>query len=64
MKKLLKTTRNKKKKHNKIAILSRNKLNCIETKISETLINNEIDHEGFMTIINEERNHRESRKKY
>ena len=64
MKKLLKTTRNKKKKHNKIAILSRNKLNCIETKISEALINNEIDHEGFMTIINEERNHRESRKKY
>ena len=64
MKKLLKTTRNKKKKHNKIVILSRNKLNCIETKISEALINNEIDHEGFMTIINEERNHRESRKKY
>ena len=64
MKKLLKTTRHKKKKHNKIAILSRNKLNCIETKISEALINNEIDHEGFMTIINEERNHRESRKKY
>ena len=64
MKKLLKTTRNKKKKHNKIAVLSRNKLNCIETKISEALINNEIDHEGFMTIINEERNHRESRKKY
>ena len=64
MKKLLKTTRNKKKKHNKIAILARSKLNSIETKISEALINNEIDHEDFMTIINEERNHRESKKKY
>ena len=59
MKKLLKTTRNKKKKHNKITILSRSKLNSIETKISEALINTEIDHEDFMTIINEERNHRE-----
>ena len=32
IKKLLKTTRNKKKKHNKIVILSRNKLNCVEVK--------------------------------
>ena len=42
VKKLLKTTRNKKKKHNKIGILARNKLNSIESKISEALINNEI----------------------
>ena len=36
----LKTTRNKKKKHNKIVILARSKLNSIESKISETLMNN------------------------
>ena len=35
------------------------KLNSIESQISETLINNEISHEDFMTIINEERNYRE-----
>ena len=59
IKKLLKTTRNKKKKHNKIVILARSKLNSIESKISEALINNEISHEDFMTIINEEKKYRE-----
>ena len=50
----VKTTRTKKKKHNKIVMLARSKLNTIESKISEALINNEISHENFMTIINEE----------
>ena len=53
VKKLLKT-RNKKKKYNKIVMLTRNKLNSIESKISEALINNEISYEDFMTVINEE----------
>ena len=56
-KKLLKATRNKKKKHNKTVMLVRS--NSIESKISEALINNQITHEDFMTIINEERNYRE-----
>ena len=43
-----------KKKHNKILILARRKLNSIESKISEALINNEISHEDFLTIISEE----------
>ena len=34
----------KRKKHNKIVILARNKLNSIESKISEAWINNEINH--------------------
>ena len=59
VKKFLKTTRNKKKKHNKIVMLARSKLNSIESKISEALINNEISHEDFMTIINEENKYRE-----
>ena len=59
VKKILKATRNKKKKHNKIVILARSKLNSIESKISEALINNQISHEDFMIIINEERNYRE-----
>ena len=37
----------------------RSKLSSIESKISEALINNEISHEGFMTIINEEKKYRE-----
>ena len=59
VKKKLKTTRNKKKKHSKIVMLPRSKLNSIESKISEALMNNQISHEDFVTIINEERNYRE-----
>ena len=40
-------------------MLARNKLNGIESKISEALINNEISHEDFVTIINEEKKYRE-----
>ena len=60
-KKLLKTTRNKKKKHNRIVMLARSKLNSIESKISEALINNEIKHEDFTTIIDKEKKYRELR---
>ena len=35
-------------------MLARSKLNSIENKISETLINNEINYKDFMTILNEE----------
>ena len=44
IKKLLKTTRNK-KKNKKIVMLARSKSNSIESKISEALTNNEISHE-------------------
>ena len=54
-KEMLKTTRNKKKKNDKIVMLARSKLSNIESKISEALINSEISHEDFMTIINEEK---------
>ena len=59
VKKLLKIRQNKNKKHNKIVMLARSKLNSIESKIYEALINNEISHEDFMILINKERNYRE-----
>ena len=59
VKKLLKTTRDKNKKHNEIIMLARSKLSSIESKVSEALINSEISHEDFMIIINEEKNYRE-----
>ena len=59
VKKLLKSIRNKKTKHNKIIVLARSNLNSTESKISEALINNQISHEDFIAIINEERNYRE-----
>ena len=40
-------------------MLARTKLNSIESKISEALMNNEISHEDFMTILNEKKKYRE-----
>ena len=40
-------------------MLARTKLNSIESKISEALMNNQISHEDFVTIINKEENCRE-----
>ena len=54
VKKVLKTTKNKRKKHNQNVMLARIKLNSIKSKIFEGLINNEISHEDFTIIVNEE----------
>ena len=40
-------------------MLARSKLNSIESKMSEALMNNKNSHEDFLTIINEEKNYRE-----
>ena len=53
VKKLLSTTRNKKKKHDKIFMLAKSKLNSIETLISQAVIDMEICHEEYIAIIKE-----------
>ena len=40
-------------------MLARGKLNSIESKISKALINNEISHEDFLTIIEEDKKYRQ-----
>ena len=56
IKKLLSITRRKKKKkHDKILMLTKTKLNNIETLISQALIDMEISHEEFVTILKEKR---------
>ena len=40
-------------------MLARRKLNSIESKISKALMDNEISHEDFETIINKEKRYRE-----
>ena len=47
------------KKHNKIFMLARSKLNSIKSNISKALMDNDISHEDFETIINEVRKSRE-----
>ena len=51
VKTLLNITRKKKKKHNKIIALARNKLNIIENLISQALIDFEITHESFQKLF-------------
>ena len=53
IKKLLGTTRNKKRKHDKTFMLAKSKLNSIETLISQALNDIEISHEEFVTILKE-----------
>ena len=55
VKKSLNITRKKKKKHDKILMLAKSKLNSIETLISQALTDMEISHEEFITILKEKR---------
>ena len=53
VKKLLDITRKKRKKHDKILMLARSKLNSIDTLISQALIDMDINYEEFITILKE-----------
>ena len=52
-KSLLKVTKKRKKKHNKIIALAKNKSNTIDTLLSSALNDSEISHEEFTNIITE-----------
>ena len=52
-KSLLELTKKRKKKHNKIIVLAKNKLNTIDTLLSSALNDSEISHEEFSNIITE-----------
>ena len=53
VKKLLNITRIKKKKHDEIFMLPKTKPSSIETLISQALIDMEISHEEYITILKE-----------
>ena len=52
-KSLLQLTKKRKKKHNKIIALAKNKLNMIDTLLSSALNDSKISHEEFSNIITE-----------
>ena len=52
-KSLLKVTKKRKKKHNKIIVLAKNKLGMIDTLLSSALSDSETSHKEFTNIINE-----------
>ena len=53
VKKLLNVTRDKKKNYDKMLMLAKSKLSSTETLISEALIDRNISHEEFVTILKE-----------
>ena len=61
-KSLLKLTKKRKKRHNKIIVLAKNKLNMIDTLLSSALNDSEIGHEEFTNIINEANIHENIKK--
>ena len=54
-KSLLKVTKKRKKKHNKIIALAKSQLNTIDTLLSSALNDSRISHEEFTNIITEKR---------
>ena len=52
-KSLLRVTKTRKKKHNKIIALAKSKLNTIDTLLSSALNDSKISHEEFINIITE-----------
>ena len=50
-KSLLKLTKKRKKKHNQIIVLAKNKLNAIDTLLSSALNDSEISHEEFTNLL-------------
>ena len=50
---MLKLTKKREKKHNKVIVLAKNKLNAIDTLLSSALNDSEMSHEEFSSIITE-----------
>ena len=59
----MKTTRNKRKKHNEIVMIAKSKINSIETLISQAVIDSEMSHKEFKTFINEKEKYEKMKKK-
>ena len=63
-KSLLKVTKKRKKKHNKIVALAKTKLNTIDTLLSSALNDSEISHEEFTNIITQTNIYENVKEKY
>ena len=57
VKKLMNITRKKNKKHDKVLMLAKSRLNSIEILVSQALIDMEINHEEFVTILKKKDNY-------
>ena len=57
IKNILYETKIRKKKHNKLLYLAKNKLDCVEMLVSEASIDQIISHDEFKALINEKKNY-------
>ena len=64
IKKLLSIKRSKKKNHNKIPMLAKSKPNSIEKLVSQALIDMEISHQEFITILKEKHKHEKMKENF
>ena len=64
IKKYKSTIKNKKKKHDKIVLLAKSKLNSIEVIISKAVIDSFISHDEFVSINNGQSEYDKMRKRY
>ena len=57
VKKLQQETKTRKKKHNRLLYLAKNKLDCVEILVSKSVMDGIIDHNEFLEIIKEKKDH-------
>ena len=55
LKKLQQETKKRKKKHNKLLHLAKNKLDCVEMLVSKSVQDGIIDHSEFLDIMKEKK---------
>ena len=55
IKKVLHETKIRKKKHNKLLYLAKNKLHCVEMVVSQAIVDQIISHDEFKAIMNEKK---------
>ena len=57
VKKLQQETKTRKKKHNKLLYLAKNKLDCVEMLVSKSVMDGIIDHNEFTAIFKEKKDY-------
>ena len=57
IKKVLHESKIRKKKHNKLLYLAKNKLDCVEILVIQAIIDHIISHDQFKTIVNEKKDY-------
>ena len=64
MTELLKVTKNKKEKYNKIVMIAKTKLNGIETLMSQAIVDLNISHDKFKSIVNEKEKYEQMKESF